>query len=158
VKYFSYLTTIVSKLGETRDAGPLDELVVMEQSRGRFTFDNVEEAARKLGFGPEGDLRLDYDDDIDDQFIEEAWKDVIKRSWRDPENCAEIARTANEAFRILAEARGSVRLMKAWENGKNKMNPEQAYNTLEVPKETDDAMLITVFGLRVSLLAFYSQA
>ena len=122
----------------------------MEQSRQRFTVADVQSAAEKLGFGPDGDLRLDYDDDIEDQFVENAWKDIIKRSWRDPDHCAETHRTANEALRILAEARGSVRLMILWETGRNKMNPDQAYNTLEIPKETDDYMLITVFTMRVS--------
>lgn len=124
----------------------------MEQSRSRFTANEVEQAARTLGFGHDGDLRVEYDDEIEDDFVENAWKALIKRAWKDPISGAETQRKANEALKILAEDRSSVRLMKVWENEKNKMNPEQAYNTLEIPKETDDEMLITVFNMRVSSL------
>ena len=95
---------------------------------------------------------MDYDDEIPDDFVENAWKDSVKRSWRlaDPEHSSESQRLTNEAFRILAETRGSVRLRKTWEAGKNKyMNPDRAYNTLEIPKDVDDYMLITVYNMRV---------
>jgi ubiquitin carboxyl-terminal hydrolase 25/28 len=122
----------------------------MERSRSRFSVYEVEDAARTLGFGHDGDIRLEYDEDIEDDFVENAWKELIKRAWRDPDTCAETQRRANEALKLLAEARESVRLMNVWETEKNKMNPDQAYNTLEIPKETDDEMLITVFNMRVS--------
>ena len=149
--YFTYLTNLVTTLQETGSCpSQLQELLVIEQSRQRFTFSEVQAAARDLGFGLDGDLRVEYDDEIEDEFVENAWRDLVKRSWRDLENGGTVQRTANEALRILAQVRGSERLMKTWEAGQNKMNPEQAYNTLEVPKETDDAMLITVFNMRVS--------
>lgn len=151
-RYFTYLSSIVSGLVNSTGSCPpqLQELLVMEQSRHRFTFADVQTAAQTLGFGADGDIHLEYDEeDIEDTFVQNAWKDLIKRSWRDPENCAEIHRKANDALRVLAESRGSVYLMKVLESEKNKMNPDQAYNTLEVPKETDDFMLITVFNMRL---------
>ena len=129
---------------------PLQELVAMEQSRDRFTLEDVDTAARTLGFGGDNVLGVDYDDEIPDDFVENAWKDSVKRSWRDLEHGSEAQRLTNEAFRILAETRGSVRLRKTWEAGKNKyMNPDRAYNTLEIPKDVDDYMLITVYNMRV---------
>jgi ubiquitin carboxyl-terminal hydrolase 25/28 len=129
---------------------PLQELVAMEQSRDRFTLEDVNTAARTLGFGVDNDLGVDYDDDIPDDFVENAWRDCVKRSWRDLEHGSEMQRLTNEAFRILAETRGSIRLRKAWDAGKNKyMNPDRAYNTLEIPKDVDDYMLITVYNMRV---------
>ena len=100
----------------------------MEQSRGRFTLEDVDTAARTLGFGSYNVLGVDYDDEIPDDFVESAWRDSVKRSWRDPEHGSEVQGLANEAFRMLAETRGSIKLRKTWEAGKNNMNPDQAYN------------------------------
>lgn len=128
----------------------------MEQSRERFTLDDVAAAATTLGFGSENVLGVEYDrDDIPDEFVENAWKECVKRSWRDHEHGSETQRHSNEALRILAESRGSIKLRKAWEVGKNKyMNPDRAYDTLEIPKDVDDHMLITVYNMRVWL--FYT--
>ena len=126
------------------------EALATERSRDRFTSDDLGKACTILGFGAEGPLKLDFDDDIPEDFIEGAWKECLKKSWRDPEHGPDMLREANEAFRILAEARGSENLRRIWEAGKERvMNPEKAYDTLEVPKDVDDAMLITVFNMRV---------
>lgn len=127
----------------------------MEQSRNRFTLQDIHTAAYNLGFGSENALRLDYDNDIEDDFVENAWRDIIKRSNRDPDNAGEIHRRANESLRILAESRNSVRLIDALEKEKNKMTPKQAYETLEVPPDTEDSILITVFNMRVSLSGIF---
>lgn len=151
MKYFTHLTNIVKQLEEYGSCpAQLQELVVMEQSRERFTLEDISTAATTLGFGPDNVLCVDYDGEIPDEFVENAWKDCVKRSWRDPEHGSETHRLSNEAFRVLAESRGSVKLRKAWEAGKNKyMNPDRAYDTLEIPKDVDDYMLITVYNMRV---------
>ena len=129
---------------------PLQELIAMEQSRERFTLEDVDAAAKTLGFGVDNVLGVDYDEEIPDDFVENAWRDGVKRSWRDPEHGSEVLRLTNEAFKTLAEIRSSIRLRKTWEAGKNKyMNPDRAYNTLEIPKDVDDYMLITVYNMRV---------
>ncbi|KAF8167496.1 hypothetical protein B0H34DRAFT_647132 [Crassisporium funariophilum] len=150
-KYFTYFSNIVKHLQEYGSCpAQLQELLGMEQSRERFTLEDIDTAARTLGFGADHVLGVDYDDEIPDDFVENAWKDTIKRSWRDHENGSETHRLANEAFRILAESRSSIRLRRAWESGKNKyMNPIRAYETLEVPKDVDDHMLITVYNMRL---------
>ena len=129
----------------------------MERSRDRFTTDDVERAAAILGFGLHGPLRVEYDEaDVEETFIENAWKECVKRSWRDLEHGSVILRDANEALRILAEARGSEALRKVWESGKERvMNPDKAYDTLEVPKDVDEMMLITVFNMRVCVFSLY---
>ncbi|KAF9486321.1 cysteine proteinase [Pholiota conissans] len=150
-QYFTYLTHIVRQLEEYGSCpSELQELVALEQSRDRFTLDEVDTAATILGFGADNSLHVEYDEDIPDEFIESAWKDCIKRSWRDSEHGSETQRHANDAFRILAEMRNSVTLRRSWEIGKNYyMNPERAYSTLEIPKDVDDYMLITVYNLRL---------
>jgi ubiquitin carboxyl-terminal hydrolase 25 len=128
------------------------EVLATERSRDRFTSEDLARAIEILGFGVEGPLGLDFDDEIPENFIENAWKECLKRSWRDSERGSEMLRGANEALRIVAEARGSEKLKKVWEVGKERvMNPDKAYDTLEVPKDVDDAMLITVFTMRVRI-------
>jgi len=128
----------------------LQDLMAMEQSRDRFTLQDIETAATTLGFGVDNLLKVDYDRDVPDDFVESAWKDCIKRSWRDPVHGSETHRLANEAFRILAESRGSITLRRVWESSKNIiMNPDRAYETIEIPKDMDDGMVITVYNMRV---------
>ncbi|KAG2022705.1 ubiquitin C-terminal hydrolase Ubp2 [Coprinopsis cinerea AmutBmut pab1-1] len=148
-RYFTWFCDIVKALETSGESSAqLQELMAMEQSRNRFTEMDIHLAAQNLGFGPEGHLRVDYDDDVDEDFVENAWKDAVKRAYRDPVNGSEMQRTADESLRILAEARGSNRLRQLWENKKNSMSPERAYDTLEVPADVDDAMLIMVFNMR----------
>lgn len=128
----------------------MQDLLAVEQSRDRFTLEDVSTAATTLGFGSENILHVELDDEIPDEFVINAWKDCVKRSWRDHEHGAETHRIANDAFRILGEFRNSNQLRIAWENEKNRyMNPDKAYDTLEVPKDVEDYMLITVYNMRV---------
>ena len=150
-QYFTYLTTIVNQLQEFGSCPPqLQELLATQRSRKLFTSEDIATAATTLGFGIGNVLDVTYGEDVEDQFVENAWKESVKRSWRDLEHGPDIYRLVNEAFRILAESRGSIELRKIFENGKNKyMTPDQAYNTLEVPKDVDDLILITVYNMRV---------
>jgi len=150
--YFTNLTNIVKHLQHYGTCPTqLQELLVMEQSRGRFTLEDVSTSATTLGFGVDNVLAVEYDEEIPDEFVENAWRDCVKRSWRDQTHGAETQRLANESLRILAESRNSTKLRNSWEVGKNKfMNPDRAYDTLEIPKEVEDHMLITVYNMRVS--------
>ena len=128
----------------------LQDITVIERSRDRYTSEDIDTASHVLGFGSDGPLKVEFDNDIPGEFIENAWRECVKRSWRDHDGGQNLQRDANEAFRILAEVMGSVRLRKIWEAGKDKlMNPDRAYDTLEVPKDLDDSMLIPVFSMRV---------
>jgi len=122
----------------------------MEQSRGRFTLEDIDTAAWTLGFGADNVLGADYDEEIPDDFVENAWRDSVNRSGHGPDHGFDVHRLTNEAFRVLAEARSSIRLRNSWEAGKNKyMNPDKAYNTLGIPKDVDDYKLITVYNMRL---------
>ena len=128
----------------------LQAIVVEERSRSRYTLEDQENAIKLLGFGKDGPLGIEFESDVPEQFIADAWRDCVRRAWRDTVHGAELQREANEAFRIAVEARGSAKLWAMWENGrKMTMNPDRAYDTLEIPKEVDDAMLLTVFVMRV---------
>jgi A repeated domain in UCH-protein len=128
----------------------LQNVVMDERSRFRYTHLDLENAIKFLGFGNDGPLSIEFDEEVSEEFITNAWKDKVRRAWRDPRDGAEIQRDANESFRIVAEARGSVALRKLWEDNQGRtMNPDRAYSTLEIPAEVDDDMVLTVFSLRV---------
>ncbi|TFK68265.1 cysteine proteinase [Pluteus cervinus] len=151
VKYFSFLSNIVQTLREFADCPALLlDTLAMESSRDRFTLEDIHRATEILGFGAEGVLKVEYDNEIGDSWIENAWRECLKRSWKDPLRGHEIQRDANQAFRILAEARGSAKLRRVWEFNKDKfMTPSRAYDTLEVPHDVDDSMLITIYQMRL---------
>jgi ubiquitin carboxyl-terminal hydrolase 25 len=135
----------------------LQHLVMMERERLRFTHQDLLDATKTLGFGSDGPLGVEFEDDVPEEFIINAWRDALKRAWKDTERGSELQRSATEAFRIIADARGSVKLRKLWEEGKGKtMTPDRAYDLLEVPKMVDEAMLLTVFQFRVCHLKLCS--
>jgi ubiquitin carboxyl-terminal hydrolase 25 len=129
----------------------LQNLVMEERSRSRFTRVDFAHSVRLLGFGSEGPLGVDFDDTVEDEFIINAWKDGVRRSWRDPVDGASARRDLNDAFRIIAEMRGNSELRKIWEQEKGSiMTVDTAYSTLGVSKDMDETTLITVFLMRVS--------
>lgn len=108
-------------------------------------------AATTFEFGISHVLDVEYREDVEDQFLENAWREGIKCSRRDLEHSSDTDRLVNEAFRILAESYGSIEPRKIFENGKY-MTPDQAYDTLEVPKDVDDFMLTMVYNMQVRRL------
>ncbi|KAI3622739.1 ubiquitin carboxyl-terminal hydrolase [Moniliophthora roreri] len=151
MEYFTAFSTIVKIMEQVASCPTeLQELMMMEQSRQRFTAEELQSAAETLGFGSNGALRVDYDNDIEDEFIENAWKECIKRSWTEADPRT-LQRAANDALRIVAEAKGSVGLKALYDKGNNSLmlTPERAYDVLEVPRDIDETMLITIFGMRV---------
>lgn len=152
LQYFTHLSDAVSEMQNFQTCPqPLEELFAVERSRGRFTRGDVDESVMILGFGSENLLRVEYsENDIDDQFIENAWKARIKESFRMTSGGSDFQREATEALKVLAEMRGSSYLRKCWEASKDSlMTPDRAYQTLEIPQEVDDSMLITVFSMRL---------
>ncbi|KAG2149405.1 hypothetical protein BD769DRAFT_1624093 [Suillus cothurnatus] len=152
ILYFTHFYAIIvaiQSLGGV-PSQELQTLVFEERSRGRFTEEDLQNAAAVLGFGKDGALRLELEDDIEDDFLAEAWRTAIKNAWRDAKDCTQLQRDANEAFRIIAQSRGSKKLMKLFsESSKNQMDPSRAYSVLEVSADVDDELVLTVFMMRV---------
>jgi ubiquitin carboxyl-terminal hydrolase 25/28 len=151
VDYFTSFYNIVKTMQDLGHASQeLQSIVMDERTRLRYTVEDQERAIQTLGFGKDGHLGVDFEPDVPEEFIADAWRHCVRRAWHDTENGVAIQREATEAFRIAAEKRESVKLWSLWESGKGTMmNPERAYETLEIPKEVDDTMLLTVFLLRV---------
>jgi ubiquitin carboxyl-terminal hydrolase 25/28 len=151
MEYFTDFYNIFKTMEDIGQASPeLQAIVLDERNRARFTADDRENAIKILGFGRDGPLAVELESDVPDEFIADAWKECIKKAWRDPKNGVRLQMEANDAFRIVAETRASAKLWAIWDAGKGKMmSPDKAYETLEIPKEVDDAMLLTVYVMRV---------
>ncbi|KAI0640335.1 cysteine proteinase [Trametes polyzona] len=150
--YFNLLWTIVNAMFQTGLTPPqeLQTLIVEERSRFRFTPEDAQDAAKTLGFGRDGELGVELDSDVDDDFIAQAWRSARQRAWQNPANATERRAKLNDALRLVAEQRASEKLLKIWSEEKGTgMSPETAYSTLEVPKEVDETMLLTVYSMRV---------
>ena len=129
----------------------LQNLVLEERTRDRFTRDDFLKAASALGFGHDGPLRVEFDEGVEEEFIVSAWRDGIRRSWKDETNGSATRRDLNDALRVIADVRGSVEMHQVWEREKGSiMTVDTAYSTLGVSKEMDENTLITVFDMRVS--------
>lgn len=129
----------------------LEVLLVEERSRNRFTWADVEKAKSLLGFGKENVLGIDLEE-ADDDFIVRAWKDAMKRIWQEPDGASKRSDLV-DAFKIIADLRGSTQLRETWEHNRGSMMTlDTAYSTLEVPRDMDETMLLTVFAMRVRLL------
>ena len=160
IDYFTSFYTVCQMVATMTDepSHTLQSFVLDERERGRFTHEDFQEAPVILGFGVGGTIGVEYDDDVPDEFVENAWREAIRRAWRDGGDGQRLS-TANDAFRRIAEMRGSQALWKKWEQAKDGgITPERAYSTLEVPSDIDDGMLITIFSMRVSLPFFFFDA
>lgn len=148
MRYFSDVSDVVMALSrDGLSTSTLEEFIFTEQSRGRFTLTEIVSAAKALGFP---DLYGEYDASYDDAFIENAWKHAVQEAWKNNDSASE--RRARDALRMIAQQRGTPYLLDVLEKANNMMTPEQAYQALEVASEVDDATLIMVYQMRVSLL------
>lgn len=154
--YFTALVHIVQAMQVMNEDTPMDlqNLILEERTRNRFTQDDFFKAVSTLGFGHDGPLRVEFDETVEEEFVISAWRDGIRRSWKDETNGSAIRRELNDALKIIADVRGSAEMHRIWEREKGSiMTVDTAYSTLGVSKEMDENTLITVFEMRVSEIA-----
>ncbi|KAI0801543.1 cysteine proteinase [Fomes fomentarius] len=151
--YFAHLNTIVSTMLTLQVDAPteLQTLIMEERERFRSTPEDYVDAAQKLGFGRDGEVGVELDNDVDDEFVARAWRSARQRAWQLPADEGSKRRaTLNDALKIIGEQRGSQALLKVWADEKGTgMSPETAYATLDVPKDVEEGMLLTVFSMRI---------
>ena len=150
--YFTHLVTIVNALVNLHVSVPdqLQSFIVQEKERYRFTIDEHARYAQMLGFGRDNDLAVELDSDVDDEFIARAWRSARQRAWMSAGDASQKRAQLNDALKVVAEQRGSAALIKVWMEEKgSSMLPETAYQTLDVPRDVDETMLLTVYSMRV---------
>src|ERR1700691_840547 len=100
-QYFNWFYSIIQAMQDLgQDVPPdLQSVVMEERSRYRYTHQDLEAAVKCLGFGNDGHLSIEFEDDISEEFITNAWRDKVRRAWRDPRDGGQIQREANESFR-----------------------------------------------------------
>lgn len=150
--YFTQLWAIVNSMIHLAQDAPaeLQSLIVEERSRSRFTPEDYQDAVKTLGFGRDGELDVELDADVDDDFIAQAWRSARQRAWQNPADATTLRAKLNDALRLVAESRGSEKLLKVWGEEKGTgMSPDTAYSTLEVPRDMEESMLLTVYSMRV---------
>jgi ubiquitin carboxyl-terminal hydrolase 25 len=128
----------------------LQDLLATELSRGRWTTDRLVSASETLGFGKDGPLKLEWNQEIDDEFAINAWRDAVKRTWSDTMDGSGSRRELKEALKVLGQERGSKTILDALQDQNADMDPDQARRVLEVPADITDEMLIITYQLRVS--------
>ena len=150
--YFTHLVTIVNALVNLHASVPdqLQSFIVQEKERYRFTIDEHARYAQMLGFGRDNDLAVELDSDVDDEFIARAWRSARQRAWMSVGDASQKRAQLNDALKVVAEQRGSAALIKVWMEEKgSSMLPETAYQPLDVPRDVDETMLLTVYSMRV---------
>jgi len=147
--YFTQLCQIIRMLANVGEASPeLQQLIHDERKRHRYTFDDLRDSIALLGFGKDGVLGVEFDGQVDDKFILDAWRDARRQTWTDPVKGGEMRMRLNDALKIIADARNSQTLDSAWDRGKGiMMSLETAYATLEVPKY--ETTLLAIYTIRV---------
>ena len=132
----------------------LQTLVFEERERARFTPEDYAASSVMLGFGRDGELGVELDADVDDEFIAQAWRSARQRAWQNAGNATTRRAELNDALKIVAEVRGSDALLRVWETEKGSgMSPETAYSTLGVPQGMEESMLLTIYSMRVSVIS-----
>lgn len=127
--------------------------MVTEQSKGRWTSEDLLKAAGELGFGTENIIGTEYiPEETNDEYILVAFNSALGSASVDAAKRA----NAKNSLRILAESRASEVLMKRYEqvNAPNYMDIDEAYKVLEVSKEVDEDTLVVVYQVRVSKLEY----
>lgn len=150
INYLSDLNNLATIIRLASPTSPveLDALLANESDRGRWLVSDYANAATMLGFGRSNALKVDLEES-EDEFVFRAWSDAMTRAWKDSDGGVVRRKELSQALSIIAEARGSRYLKLKAEDTRTAMTPERAYQTLDVPSDVDEEMLITVYKMRV---------
>jgi ubiquitin carboxyl-terminal hydrolase 25 len=150
VNYINDLTNLamIIRVAAPSVSVELDTLLANESNRGRWIPSDYDNASSILGFGRSNALKVDLNES-EDEFVFRAWSDAMTRAWKDQDGGAARRKDLTQALNIIAEARGSRFLKQKAQDNKAAMTPERAYQTLEVPSDVEEGMLIAVYKMRV---------
>lgn len=171
IAYYTALTEIVAFLQANQEPIPneLEIFIISEQERGRINRDEVETAARFLGFGEQNSLLVDLDADVEHRFVISAWEAVMKEAWKFHTADEAIAKQkqATKCLQVLAKDRKDKQLYEVAEASiaselfhviftcvyitsfPDIMKPDDAYQFFGIPQSMDDADILPVFEITV---------
>jgi ubiquitin carboxyl-terminal hydrolase 25/28 len=94
-------------------------------------------------------LKVEWSDEIEEEFLIGAWRDAMRRAWDEPSTSRQRRTDLTTSAKVLAEQRGSKKVIQELRSSNPDMDPEQAFRVLEVPNDVDEGMLLMVYQLRV---------
>lgn len=139
------------------DSEPLSLFVQTEKSKGYWLTSERDRALTLLGFGENGPLRIEFDEnDVDGQFLMNAyvtsWNSINANFGPGGPDERDIAmRDLKDAVLITAQSTGREDLVGfvQEELRKRGRDPAQAYVMLGANHEMDDDLVLAIFGMRV---------
>jgi ubiquitin carboxyl-terminal hydrolase 25/28 len=150
---------------EVHEREALAIFINTEKSKDYWMSSDFERAQRQLGFGNDGPLRIEFDEDVDGVFLMGAYKssfDEIQQSFSGAVTGADMVknederdvalRNLKEAVAIVAQFTGREELVNYVKEqlAKRTLDPVMAYSALGANAEMDDDLILTIFGMRVS--------
>jgi ubiquitin carboxyl-terminal hydrolase 25/28 len=151
VDYLAALEHIVQAMQVMNEDTPADLQTLVLEERMRFMRDDFLKAVSRLDIGPDRPLGVDFDESVEEQFIINAWRDGVGRSWDDETNGSVTRREPNDALRVIADVGRGEEMRRVWECERGCiMTVGTAYSTLGVSRNADESTIITVPDVLVS--------
>jgi ubiquitin carboxyl-terminal hydrolase 25/28 len=140
------------------DSESLSLFVHTEKSKGYWLASERDKALTLLGFGENGPLRIEFDEnDVDGQFLMNAyvtsWNSINANFGAGRPDERDVAlRDLKDAVLITAQSTGREDLVGfvQEELRKRGRDPAQAHVTLGANHEIDDHLILAIFGMRAS--------
>lgn len=154
-QYLEALTVISEIQGLPRQM-ELIGVVQMEKSKGYYSTRDLIRSQDMLGFGETGALRIPWDEDVDEQFLMQAYLEALRVADNTPD-VRQDERDAHrqdlkEALSILCRSTGRPATVKFCQDELRlrAADPRDAYANLGASKAVDDDTLIAIYQCRVS--------
>jgi ubiquitin carboxyl-terminal hydrolase 25/28 len=151
VDYLAALEHIVQAMQVMNEDTLADLQTLVLEERMRFMRDDFLKAVGGLDFGPNCPLGVDFDESVEAEFIINAWRDGVRRSWDNEMNSLVTRREPNNALRVTADVSGDKETRRVWGCKRGSiMTVGTVYSTPGVSRDVDESTIITAPDIQVS--------